>query len=85
LASPQDALVLEFINRQMERYPASVLMTLVLRSTKDNNVPQAATDSVTLQYMFETYNIALPAKLNYGPNSPQNVITSTVATRNVTP
>jgi hypothetical protein len=45
-------------------------MTLVLRSSQDNGVAQAATNSVTLQYMFETYNIALPAKLNYGPSGP---------------
>lgn len=70
LVSPQDALVLNYVHRLMERYPASVVMTLVLRSSQDNGVAQAATNSVTLQYMFETYNIALPAKLNYGPGGP---------------
>jgi Flp pilus assembly protein CpaB len=85
LVSPQDALVLNYIHRLMERYPASVVMTLVLRSSQDNGVAQAATNSVTLQYMFETYNIALPAKLNYGPSGPTiitvppSVYTTTIA------
>ncbi len=70
LVSPQDALVLNYIHRYMERYPASVVMTLVLRSSQDDGAAQVATDSVTLQYMFENYNIALPAKLNYGPSGP---------------
>lgn len=70
LVSPQDALVLNYVNRLMERYPASIVVTFVLRSALDNGVAQDPTNSVTLQYMFETYNIALPAKLNYGPANP---------------
>lgn len=61
---PQDALVLNYINRLMEKYPRAVEMTLVLRSAGDTTLTE--TESVTLQYMFERFNIALPAKLNYG-------------------
>lgn len=62
--SPQDALVLDWLNRMKERYPYGVNVTLTLRSAGDANL--ADTQSVTMQYMFERYNISLPAKLNYG-------------------
>lgn len=62
--SPQDALVLNYINRLMEKSPGSVQMTLALRSAGDTTVTE--TESVTLQYMFERFNITLPTKLNYG-------------------
>jgi Flp pilus assembly protein CpaB len=61
---PQDALVLNYVNRLSQRYPGSVQVTLVLRSAGDTG--RTETESVTLQYMFEQYNIALPAKLSYG-------------------
>jgi hypothetical protein len=61
---PQDALVLNYVNRLSQRYPGSVQVTLVLRSAGDTG--RTDTESVTLQYMFEQYNIALPAKLSYG-------------------
>lgn len=64
VVSPQDALVLNYINRLMDKYPGSVEMTLALRSAGDTTLTE--TESVTLQYMFERFNIALPAKLNYG-------------------
>lgn len=68
IVSPQDALVLNFVKRMMEVYPFTVQMTLVLRSPLDSaRAERIETESVTLQYMFENYNIALPAKLNYGP------------------
>jgi pilus assembly protein CpaB len=66
VVSPQDALVLNYINRVVERQPGAVMMTLVLRSAGDTS--RVDTESVTLQYMFERFNIALPAKLNYGLN-----------------
>ena len=40
-------------------------LTLALRSAGD--ATKTDTESVTLQYMFERFNIALPAKLPYGP------------------
>jgi hypothetical protein len=64
VVSPQDALVLNYINRVVERSPGAVVMTLALRSAGDTS--RVDTESVTLQYMFERFNIALPAKLNYG-------------------
>jgi pilus assembly protein CpaB len=64
VVSPQDALVLNYINRVVEQRPGAVVMTLALRSAGDTS--RVDTESVTLQYMFERFNIALPAKLNYG-------------------
>jgi len=64
IVSPQDALVLNYINRVVERQPGAVVLTLALRSAGDT--ARVDTESVTLQYMFERFNIALPAKLNYG-------------------
>ena len=64
VVSPQDAIVLNYINRLNERYPLGVQMTFALRSAGDTS--RVDTEAVTLSYMFETYNIALPAKLNYG-------------------
>lgn len=67
VVSPQDALVLDYVNRLMTRYPNAVTVTLTLRSAGDTSL--AETQSVTLQYMFEKYNISLPAKLPYGLDS----------------
>jgi pilus assembly protein CpaB len=64
VVSPQDALVLDYVNRLMERYPHAVRITYALRSAGD--ISLAETQSVTLQYMFEKYAISLPAKLPYG-------------------
>jgi Flp pilus assembly protein CpaB len=63
VVSPQDSLVLNYINRIVERYPGAVVVSLALRSAGDTS--RIDTESVTLQYMFEQFNIALPAKLNY--------------------
>jgi pilus assembly protein CpaB len=63
VVSPQDSLVLNYINRIVERYPGAVVVSLALRSAGDTS--RIDTESVTLQYMFEKFNIALPAKLNY--------------------
>jgi pilus assembly protein CpaB len=62
--SPQEALVLDYINRLHERYPDAVQFTYTLRSAGDTSL--AETQSVTLQYMVDTYKISLPSKLNYG-------------------
>jgi len=67
VVSPQDALVLNYVMRMMERYPDALKITLTLRPPGDQTI--AETQSVTLQYMFERFNISLPAKLNYGLDS----------------
>lgn len=67
VVSPQDALVLNYVMRMMERYPDGLKITLTLRPPGDRTI--AETQSVTLQYMFERFNISLPAKLNYGLDS----------------
>ena len=64
VVSPQDSLVLNYVNRIVEKYPSAVVVTLALRSAGDTS--RVDTESVTLQYMFQKFNIALPAKLNYG-------------------
>ncbi len=64
VVSPQDALVLNYIINLAVRYPAAVNMTYVLRSAGDTTLTE--TESVTLQYMFERFKIALPQKLQYG-------------------
>ncbi|HRF50691.1 MAG TPA: SAF domain-containing protein [Anaerolineales bacterium] len=62
--SPQEALVLDYVNRLAERFPDAVQYTYTLRSAGDTSL--AETQSVTLQYMVDTYKISLPSKLNYG-------------------
>jgi pilus assembly protein CpaB len=64
--SPQDALVLDYVNRMMERYPDAVNLTFTLRSADPLDQKLSQTQSVTLQYIFDTYGISLPAKLPYG-------------------
>lgn len=64
IVSPQEALVIDWVNRMKQRYPDAVNITLVLRAAGDTTTVE--TQSVTLQYMFEQYNISLPSKLTYG-------------------
>jgi pilus assembly protein CpaB len=64
VVSPQDALALNYVNRMWEMYPGSVQLTLVLRSAGDTS--RLETESVTMQYVFDTYNIAVPTKVDYG-------------------
>jgi pilus assembly protein CpaB len=64
VVTPQDAIVLNYMNRMSERYPLGVQVTFALRSAGDTS--RVDTEAVTLSYMFERFNIALPAKLNYG-------------------
>jgi hypothetical protein len=54
----QDAMVLEYAQLTGAR------ITFVLRRAGDEALP--TTNSVTLQYMMERYNIEIPAKLPYG-------------------
>jgi Flp pilus assembly protein CpaB len=62
VVTPQDAMVLKYV----EELGASI--DLVLRSAGDT--AQITTDSVTLQYVFERFNIELPSKLPYGVEPP---------------
>ena len=61
--TPQDALVLKYA----EEVGAS--MSLVLRSARAGS-EQFDTESVTLEYLFEQYNIEQPPKLPYGVQPP---------------
>jgi len=58
IVSPQDAISLNFL------IFANAPLTMVLRSAGDDNI--ATTEAVTLQYLLDHYNIAVPAKLPYG-------------------
>lgn len=64
MVSYQDALVLEYVKQLALQNPGAVRITFVLRSAGDTSL--AETESVTLQYMFERFAIALPSKLAYG-------------------
>ena len=58
----QDALVLEYAQTVGTRF------TFVLRSAGDGQ--SVVTESVTLQYLMERFNVDLPPKLPYGINPP---------------
>ncbi len=75
VVSPQDAIVLNYVNRLAERYPLGVQVTFALRSAGDTS--RVDTEAVTLSYMFEKFNIALPAKLNYGLSAAQPPVPAT--------
>lgn len=67
IVTPQDAMVLKYA----EEIGAS--MDLVLRSADDAN-KVVATDSVTLQYVFERFNVEIPPKLPYGVTPPLQLL-----------
>ncbi|MEE9217326.1 MAG: SAF domain-containing protein [Anaerolineales bacterium] len=59
IVSPQDALAINWaVNGGLD-------LTLTLRSPNDPT-PEIDTDSVTLQFLIDNYNIAVPSKLPYG-------------------
>jgi hypothetical protein len=58
IVTPQDAMVLKYA----EEVGASV--DLVLRSAEDTG--EITTEAVTLQYIFDRFDIELPPKLPYG-------------------
>lgn len=62
IVTPQDAITLNYL-LYYQSYLGSQ-MTLALRSAEDDTRVQ--TEAVTLQYLLETYNIPVPAKLPYG-------------------
>ena len=57
IVSPQDAVTLNYL------MVSNVQMTLALRATGDDTV--FSTESATLQFILDEYNITLPAKLPY--------------------
>ena len=57
IVSPQDAVTLNYL------MVSKVQMTLALRATGDDTV--FSTESATLQFILDEYNITLPAKLPY--------------------
>jgi len=57
IVSPQDAVTLNYM------MVSRVVMTLALRATGDDTV--FSTESATLQFILDEYNITLPAKLPY--------------------
>jgi Flp pilus assembly protein CpaB len=60
IVSPQDALVLKWAGE------AGAAMHIALRSYSDAGVPLPDTEPVTMQYMVDRFNIALPPSLAYG-------------------
>ncbi|NIM95710.1 MAG: hypothetical protein GTO18_18575 [Anaerolineales bacterium] len=58
IVSPQDALALNYAVK------AGIDIVLTLRGPDD--LTQFETSSVSLQYLFDNYNIAVPSKLPYG-------------------
>jgi Flp pilus assembly protein CpaB len=72
IVTPQEAVALEHLRK------SGVDITLALRSSGDTD--PIDTEAVTFQYMLETYNIPIPAKLPYGleteSGSPQPALDS---------
>ena len=60
IVSPQDAITLNFL------LYSGAEMTLALRSAQPDSNEVVPTQPVTLQYLMDTYNIPMPAKLPYG-------------------
>lgn len=58
IVSPQDAVTINYL------LFSGAEMTLALRATDDDTIE--ATESATLQFLLDEYNITMPAKLPYG-------------------
>ncbi len=58
IVRPQDAITLDYLQQ------TGAKITLALRSAGD--IDPAAVEAVTLQYLFQTYNIPNPPKTNFG-------------------
>lgn len=68
IVTPQDAMVLKYARE------VGASIDLVLRSPADTG--QITTDSVTLQYLVDRFNIELPPKLPYGFTPPLHSLES---------
>jgi len=62
IVTPQDAITLNYLLYYQTAMGSQ--LTLALRSAEDDT--RVATEAVTLQYLLETYDIPVPAKLPYG-------------------
>jgi hypothetical protein len=58
IVRPQDAITLNYLQQ------TGAKLNLALRSAGD--IDPAAVEAVTLQYLFQTYNIPNPPKTNFG-------------------
>jgi len=73
--TPQDALVIKYAQE------AGANMTMVLRSVDDAN-KTLETESVTLEYLLERFNIEQPPKLPYGLTPPLRAVQPGAASAN---
>lgn len=62
IVSPQDAIALQYLLMLVPTRSANI--SLALRAAEDDTRVQ--TQAITLQFLMETYNFPLPAKLPYG-------------------
>jgi Flp pilus assembly protein CpaB len=77
IVSPQDAVALT------QLLYSGAQLTLALRSAGDDTRVQ--TESVTLQYLLEQYNITIPAKLPTGIEPPVRELKPPVLPNDVVP
>lgn len=75
IVSPQDAVTLNYL------MVSGAQMTLALRATGDDTV--FSTESATLQFILDEYNITIPAKLPYGIEPRINDVNLPVLRNNV--
>ncbi len=64
IVTPQDAMVLKYAEE------AGASIDLILRSAQDRDKGTVTTEPVTLQYVFDRFNIEMPTKLPYGITPP---------------
>jgi pilus assembly protein CpaB len=76
IVTPQDAITLNFLMYN------DAQMTLALRGAGDDQRIQ--TEAVTLQYLMDTYNIPVPAKLPYGMEPRVNDLVAPVLANDAT-
>jgi len=73
IVRPQDSITLNYLQQ------TGAKLTLALRSAGD--IDPAAVEAVTLQYLFQTYNIPNPPKTNFGVEPRLDNLPSTTAIR----
>jgi pilus assembly protein CpaB len=77
IVTPQDAITLNYLLFSGAR------LSLALRASQDDTRVQ--TESVTLQFLLEQYNIAVPAKLPTGLQPAIRILTQPVLTNDIVP
>jgi pilus assembly protein CpaB len=73
IVRPQDSITLNYLQQ------TGAKLSLALRSAGD--IDPAAVEAVTLQYLFQTYNIPNPPKTNFGVEPRLDNLPSTTAIR----